>query len=413
MPATRRRILVIANETCASRAVCDEVRYRAGDGGGEVLVIAPALARSRLGHWFASDAEAGREEAEERVRASVAAMRAAGLRPGRDRRRGPAPGPRRRAARVPAGRGVIATHPPSRSHWLERRIVKRARERYPLPVTHVVVDLEHERASAEEDERVRVDSNAPRLRLYHHAASYEEAMAIAGRGGFGDGGVASSDRPEDGEERMGFALDIPEDVVAPYEQGGPGEARASAPRRAAQPLRSPGGVRGLERVADRGARPGRARPPSEEDRVATADRRAETEWEGALTTGSGEVSLASSGAGSFPVTWASRVEKADGRTSPEELLAAAHASCYSMAFSATLGRGDTPPERLHVVATVSLNPKEGGGFQVTDSKLEVTGVVPGLDQAGFQSAAETAEQGCPISNAIRNNVAITVTATLQ
>ena len=147
--------------------------------------------------------------------------------------------------------------------------------------------------------------------------------------------------------------------------------------------------------------------------MATADRRAEAQWEGALTSGSGEVSLATSGAGSFPVTWASRVEKADGRTSPEELLAAAHASCYAMAFSATLGRGDTPPERLHVVATVSLNPKEGGGFQVTDSKLEVTGVVPGLDQAGFQAAAETAEQGCPISNAIRNNVAITVTATLQ
>jgi osmotically inducible protein OsmC len=146
--------------------------------------------------------------------------------------------------------------------------------------------------------------------------------------------------------------------------------------------------------------------------VATADRRAEVQWEGALTSGSGEVSFQSSGAGSFPVTWASRVERPDGRTSPEELLAAAHASCYAMAFSATLGRGDTPPERLHVTCTVSLNPKEGGGFQVTDSKLEVQGVVPGLDQAGFQAAAETAEQGCPISNSIRGNVAISVTATL-
>jgi lipoyl-dependent peroxiredoxin len=146
--------------------------------------------------------------------------------------------------------------------------------------------------------------------------------------------------------------------------------------------------------------------------VATADRRAEAHWEGALTSGSGEVTLASSETGRFPVTWASRVERPDGRTSPEELLAASHASCYAMAFSATLGRGDTPPERLDVVATVSLNPKEGGGVEVTDSKLEVTGVVPGLDQAGFQAAAEAAEKGCPISNAIRGNVAVTVTATL-
>jgi osmotically inducible protein OsmC len=144
-----------------------------------------------------------------------------------------------------------------------------------------------------------------------------------------------------------------------------------------------------------------------------ADRRAETNWEGPLIGGSGVTEFASSGAGTFPVTWASRVESPDGRTSPEELLAAAHASCYAMAFSATLARGGTPPERLHVVATVSVNPKEGGGIQVTDSRLEVTGVVPGLDQAGFQDAAERGEQGCPISNAIRNNVNITVTATLQ
>ncbi len=227
MPATRRRILVIANETCASRAVCDEVRYRAGDGGGEVLVVAPALSGSRLGHWLASDVEAGRDAAEERVRASVTAMRAAGL-----EARGEVGDADPLQALDDALRVflpdevVIATHPPSRSHWLERRIVKSARERYPVPITHVVVDLEHERASAEEDERVRVDSNAPRLRLYHHAASYEEAMAIAGRGGFGDGGVVLSDRQEDGEERMGFAVDIPEDVVAPYEQGGRGDARS-------------------------------------------------------------------------------------------------------------------------------------------------------------------------------------------
>lgn len=145
----------------------------------------------------------------------------------------------------------------------------------------------------------------------------------------------------------------------------------------------------------------------------TADRRAEVTWEGALLDGKGVLELVSSESASLPVTWASRVESPDGRTSPEELLAGAHASCYAMAFSASLGRAGTPPERLHVSAVVSLNPKEGGGVQVTDSALTVRGTVPGLDQDGFQAAAETAEQGCPISNAIRGNVAITVTATLQ
>lgn len=147
--------------------------------------------------------------------------------------------------------------------------------------------------------------------------------------------------------------------------------------------------------------------------MATADRRAETSWEGSLAEGSGTLELVSSGAATLPVTWASRVESPDGRTSPEELLAAAHASCYAMAFSGALGRGGTPPERLHVTAVVSLNPKEGGGFEVTGSALEVTGAVPGLDQAKFQEIADTAEQGCPISNSIRGNVAITVSATLE
>jgi osmotically inducible protein OsmC len=147
--------------------------------------------------------------------------------------------------------------------------------------------------------------------------------------------------------------------------------------------------------------------------MAMADRQARTVWEGPLPTGRGDLEFLSSGIGSYPVTWASRVEKADGRTSPEELLAGAHASCYAMAFSNTLATSGTPPERLHVTATVSLDPKEGGGVEVTRSALEVTGVVPGLDQDGFQAAADQAELGCPISNAIRNNVQVTVHATLE
>ena len=84
-----------------------------------------------------------------------------------------------------------------------------------------------------------------------------------------------------------------------------------------------------------------------------------------------------------------------------------------MALAATLGVGGTPPERLHVTSVVSLNPRQGGGFEVTTSALEVRGVVPGLDAAGFQERADAAEKGCPISNAIRGNVTITVEATLE
>jgi osmotically inducible protein OsmC len=147
--------------------------------------------------------------------------------------------------------------------------------------------------------------------------------------------------------------------------------------------------------------------------MATAERRARALWEGSLTEGSGEFEFVSSGIGKFPVTWASRVEQPNGRTSPEELLAASHAACYAMAFSHTLAGAGSPPERLDVTATVSLDPKEGGGVEVTSSVLEVRGVVSGLDQAGFQALAEQAEQGCPISNALRNNLRITVRATLE
>jgi len=140
-----------------------------------------------------------------------------------------------------------------------------------------------------------------------------------------------------------------------------------------------------------------------------ADRRADVTWLGELQTGKGEVTLASSGSGTFPVSWPSRTEQPDGRTSPEELLAGAHASCYAMALSGGLGRAGTPPERLEVTAVVTFVPGTG----VTTSVLDVRGAVPGLDQAAFDEAAQAAEGRCPISNAIRGNVEVTVTATLE
>jgi len=146
--------------------------------------------------------------------------------------------------------------------------------------------------------------------------------------------------------------------------------------------------------------------------MATAERQARTTWEGPLPTGSGQVELVSSGVGTFPVTWASRTERPDGKTSPEELLAASHATCYAMSLSVLLSRTVTAPRRLVVTATVDFAPKEGGGFHVTKSDLEVTGEVDGVDQAKFQELAEQAEANCPISNVMRGNIAISVRATL-
>lgn len=141
-------------------------------------------------------------------------------------------------------------------------------------------------------------------------------------------------------------------------------------------------------------------------------RRAEVTWEGDLMAGKGTVSAKSSAAFSaLPVTWASRTETPDGRTSPEELVASAHASCFAMAFSAGLARGGTPPQKLEVSAVVTFEKVEAG-WRVTKSDLEVKGWVPGLDAAGFAKAAEAAKDGCPISNALKGNVALSVKATL-
>jgi len=124
------------------------------------------------------------------------------------------------------------------------------------------------------------------------------------------------------------------------------------------------------------------------------------------------VSVGSGALGALPVTWASRTERSDGKTSPEELMAAAHAACYAMAFSHTLAQAGTPAERLAVSATCTFEQVEGG-FKISTMDLNVRGKVPGLDEAGFEQVARQAEQGCPVSNALRNNVQIRVNAHLE
>jgi lipoyl-dependent peroxiredoxin len=136
-------------------------------------------------------------------------------------------------------------------------------------------------------------------------------------------------------------------------------------------------------------------------------------WEGDLFAGSGTVSSGSTQHFTdLPVSWASRTETPEGRTSPEELLAAAHAACFSMALSNGLAKAGHAPERLEVTAEVAFEKKEAG-WRVTSSHLKVSGRVPGIDEAGFRQAAETARDGCPISQALKNNVELSVEPTLE
>ncbi len=144
-----------------------------------------------------------------------------------------------------------------------------------------------------------------------------------------------------------------------------------------------------------------------------AIRRAEVSWSGPLSTGSGTVSAITSGAFSdLPVSWTARTESSDGKTSPEELVAAAHSSCFAMALSGTLVRAGTPPERLEVSAEVTFDKVEAG-WSVVSSALTVRGRVPGISAEDFDAAAEQTRTGCPISRALIGNVAITVEATLE
>lgn len=144
-----------------------------------------------------------------------------------------------------------------------------------------------------------------------------------------------------------------------------------------------------------------------------AIRRAEATWSGPLSTGSGTVSAASSSSfADLPVSWAARTEASDGKTSPEELLAAAHAACFAMALSAALGRAGSPPERLDVAAEVTFDKLEGG-WRVVSSAIAVRGRVPGISSADFGAAAEETRTGCPISQALIGNIALTVEAILE
>lgn len=135
-------------------------------------------------------------------------------------------------------------------------------------------------------------------------------------------------------------------------------------------------------------------------------RSASTVWTGTLFEGSGEVSMDSSGVGTYPVSWPSRAEEPAGKTSPEELIAAAHSSCFSMALSNGLAKAGTPATRLETRADVDFQPGTG----ITEIRLHVRGDVPGLDADGFTAAAEDAKNNCPVSQALK---AVPITLSIE
>ncbi len=138
-----------------------------------------------------------------------------------------------------------------------------------------------------------------------------------------------------------------------------------------------------------------------------AIRTAQAHWEGSLQEGAGKVSLESSGLGTYDVTWAARTEEPNGKTSPEELIAAAHSSCFSMALSGALAKAGTPPQSLDTKADVTFQPGTG----ITGSHITVVGRVEGMSAEDFAKAAEGAKENCPVSQALKA-VKITLDASL-
>jgi lipoyl-dependent peroxiredoxin len=141
------------------------------------------------------------------------------------------------------------------------------------------------------------------------------------------------------------------------------------------------------------------------------DSKATIVWDGDLKSGNGDVSLDSGAAGPLPMTWPARAGKEEGHSSPEELVAAAHATCYSMGLASALAGGGNAPEKLESSAVVTFS--MDGGPHISKVALSVVGTVPGISDEDFQKAAEAAKDGCPVSKMMAGNVEITLDASLS
>ena len=142
-------------------------------------------------------------------------------------------------------------------------------------------------------------------------------------------------------------------------------------------------------------------------------READVVWEGTISRGSGVVAATSSRAFELPITIASRVGDPEGKTSPEELLAAAHASCFVTSLGGELARARTPPQRLEVHCTITMDEVEGIGHRIVSSVIVASGSVPGCDAAAFAQAAEAADAGCSFSALLKASATVTIEATLD
>jgi osmotically inducible protein OsmC len=142
-------------------------------------------------------------------------------------------------------------------------------------------------------------------------------------------------------------------------------------------------------------------------------READVVWEGTVSRGAGVVTATSSGAFELPITIASRVGDPEGKTSPEELLAAAHASCFVTSLGSELARARTPPERLQVLCTITMDEVQGIGHRIVSSAIAARGTVPDCDPAAFAQAAEAADAGCSFSALLKASATVTIDATLD
>ena len=145
--------------------------------------------------------------------------------------------------------------------------------------------------------------------------------------------------------------------------------------------------------------------------MADIKRTAEAVWNGDLRSGSGRMASSSGVLKDTPYSFGTRFEGKPG-TNPEELIAAAHAACFSMAFANTLGSKGYQPESIETHAICTLSPQKGGGWRITRMRLETRGQVPGVDEETFRQIAQEAEKGCPVSNALRGGLEIELEATL-
>lgn len=145
--------------------------------------------------------------------------------------------------------------------------------------------------------------------------------------------------------------------------------------------------------------------------MATIQRTATAVWKGSLPSGNGQITSASGVLQDTPYSFKTRFEQSPG-TNPEELIAAAHAACYSMAFALTLSEKGYQPERVDTKAVCSLERLESGGFKITKIRLEIQGKVPGIDEATFKQVSEEAEKACPVSNVLRGGAEIELKAVL-